>query len=545
MPRRDTVAPALRRAPAFVGFAAAAVLVWARPAAAIEALDVPLDHWAYEFLERVEIRAGLQAGVLALRPLTRGEMADLATGAAAAARAGRWRPTAIESSQIEMLRREFAEELRARGDTLDLPARAYHDWNGRNWRFQVAVRGRERIERVAAPVGVGRVDARTAIEPTLALELYRRFVFAEQVFYRVRTSDAPLAQTTDPRDGEAEFVFEPRDRFAITRTVEPYVRFATTHVRADLGRFRLVWGPGRHNALLLADATPAFDQVKVQARYGRMAFTSVVGQLRAARLLPSDPELRERYVSAHRLAWTPHPRLQVALSEALVWGDRGLDLAYVNPLTVLFVSQANNGDVDNALAGFDWSFRAGTGLGLYGECVIDDLNLRRGLGHFGNKIALLGGALWQEPFGAGDWDAEFEWSWASQFTYTHVRPIDRYQHFGGTLGSRTGPDSDLWVAGVRRRLSRGWSVRGFYELERHGEGGIGVDHDQRTSDRQEYLSGVAESRHQPGVELRYRALRSLDLLADARWVTIVNPSHDASARRRHEPSLRWETRLDF
>ena len=365
------------------------------------------------------------------------------------------------------------------------------------------------------------------------------------MFYRVRTSDAPMAQTTDPRDGEAEFVFEPRDRFAITRTVEPYVRFSTRRLRADLGRFRLHWGPGRHNGLLVTDATPAFDQLRLQAALGPVRWSSVVGQLRPARLLDTDPELRERYVSLHRLAWTPHRRFHVALSEAIVWGDRGLDLAYVNPLTVLFVSQANNGDTDNALAGFDWAWRPRHNLEIYGEGVVDDLNLRRGLRHFGNKLALLGGFLWLEPFGARDWDLELEWSAATQFTYTHVRPIDRYQHFGGTLGSRTGPDSELWVAGLRRRWTRGVSSRLFYELERHGEGGIAIAHDQRTSDRQDYLSGVVESRHQPGLELGYRGLRSVEVKAGARAVVIVNPAHIAGARRRTEPALRLESRFEF
>jgi hypothetical protein len=477
--------------------------------------------------------------------LTRGETAKLVAEAATRARDGAWQPTPIEARQLDMLRHEFADELAAYGDTLAVLDRAYHIWGGDRWRLQAFARGRERIERVAEPAATGRVDASTILEPAAALELVGKLVFVEQVFYRVRTSDAPMVQSTDPREGEAEYVFDPEDRFAVTRTVEPYVRFTTDPVRLELGRFRLHWGPGRYNGLLIVDETPAFDQFKLQAKLGPVRWTSVVGQLRPAELLPTDPQMDERYVSAHRLAFDIHRRFQLGVSEALIWGDRGLDLAYVNPLTVLFVSQANNGDLDNALVGVDFDWRVGRGLGLYGEGVVDDLNLRQGLSYYGNKLALLGGMLWMEPFGARDWDVEFEWSWHGQFTYTHVRPIDRYQHFGGTLGGRTGPDSDLWVAGVRRRLTRGWAVRAFYELVRHGEGGIAIDHDQRTSDNQAYLSGVVESRHQPGLELRYRGLRSIEVIADLRAAIITNPAHDPAADRRIEPALLLETRLDL
>ena len=140
---------------------------------------------------------------------------------------------------------------------------------------------------------------------------------------------------------------------------------------------------------------------------------------------------------------------------------------------------------------------------------------------------------------------EAEWSWASQFTYTHVHAINRYQHFGGTLGSRTGPDSDLWDVALRRRLSRGFEARLFYELERHGEGGIAVDHSQRTSDSQDYLSGVVESRSQPGFAIAYHGLRSVEFGLDLRAVTIRNAGHDATAPTRTSPAILVTTRVEL
>jgi hypothetical protein len=212
---------------------------------------------------------------------------------------------------------------------------------------------------------------------------------------------------------------------------------------------------------------------------------------------------------------------------------------------VLFVTQANQGDQDNALASVDGRILLPHGLELHGELALDDLNLRHGLRHFGNKAAVLGGFLWVAPFGARDWDLEAEWSWASQFTYTHVHPINRFEHFGGSLGSRTGPDSDLWWAGLRRRLSRGWSAGLFYELERYGEGSLAIAHNQRTSDTQEYLSGVVESRHQPGLALQYRGLRNIELHLDYRFVDVRHAEHVAQSAAQLTHQLRFETRLEF
>ena len=532
---------------AFVGWVLVGLVLVAGRAAAIDLLDVPLDHWSYEFLERLEVRAGLERSGLETRPATRGDMADLVRRLGEAARSGTWHPSRIEAAELDMLRAEFSEELTARGDSLPVLARAYHVWSGSGWRLQTFWRWRQIVDRHNPDLArdLPQVDARLALEPAAALRIGAHCLVAQQISYRARTGDGDFRHTIDVRDGAAEFHFEPRDRFTIVRTDLPTLHFGAGRWRADLGRARLRWGPGRHNSMLLAAATPPFDQLRLQLCLGRVRFTSVAGELRPARLVPADPEMRERHLAAHRLEIVAHRRLTLAVSEALVYGDRGLDLSYLNPLTVLFVSQGNQGDRDNALASVDGKLLLPSNLELYGECVVDDLNLRRGWRSYGNKLAVLGGFLWLEPCGRRDWDLEAEWSWANQFTYTHVRPINRYQHYGGSLGSRTGPDSDLWVIGLRRRLSRGWAARLFYEMERHGEGSLEKAHDTRTSDTQPYLSGTVESRRQPGLQIAYRGLRGLELYLDYRFVDVRHPAHDPGRRVLDAHQLAFETRVEF
>src|SRR5262249_16441773 len=141
----------------------------------------------------------------------------------------------------------------------------------------------------------------------------------------------------------------------------------------------------------------------------------------------------------------------------------------------------------------------------------------------------LAGVRWAAPFGARNWDVDAEWSWASQFLYTHHIPVDRYEHYGNSLGSRTGPDSDLWTLALRRQLSRGFGATAFYELERHGEGSLAESHAQRTSDFQNYLSGVHEVRYQPGAAIDYSGLRSASFRLEARAVGLLHANHDPSA----------------
>lgn len=500
-------------------------------ASCLELQDVPLDHWAYEMLERFEARASLGRSGLDTRPLRREQMARLVRRLGESAARGEWTPTRIEEAQLDMLRSEFSDELIAQGDTLlPLYCRAWHRWDGKHVRFQLFLVGRQSATRTTPGFDAdqSQVDARFLFEPAGAVAIGKSVLAFEQLSLRVRTSNGVLQQGTDVRGGEATFVYAPGDRFSVTRTAEPYVRFGRGPFLADLGRERLRWGPGRHNSLLIQDGTPPLDMLRLELDLGWLRFTNITAQMRPAELVPTDPDFTEKYLAAHRLVLVPHRRLTLAVSDAVVWGDRGIDLAYANPLAIFYVTQANIGDTDNALASVDAKLLL-PGIELYGEVLVDDLNLRRGLDDFGNKVGLLGGLFWPQPFGADDWEAEFEWSWASEFTYTHEFPINRYEHYGTVLGSRAGTDADLWFAGLGRRLSRGWTARAVYELERHGEGNVATAAEPQNIQTQEFLSGVVESRHRPGIDLVYRGLRSLEVTASWRYLHVTQPGHDAAA----------------
>ena len=526
----------------FVGW-----LVAAGPVAAMPQLDVPLEHWSYDFAERLALRAGQGRTFLDLRPVTRGEMAALVARLRTAVARGDFEPSGIEGQQLEMLASEFSEELVARGDSVPVLQRAYHVWNGDVWRLQAFWRGREQAssgDPDLDPAG-SQVDGSFSLEPAAALRLGQHFVGFVELRYRVRTTTGTLVNSADVREGEAEYVFEPRDRFSISRALDPLVRYDRGRWRIGLERTRVRWGPARSDPMLLADASPPLDALRFQLALGPVRFASLAGQVRPAQLLPTDPELRERRLAAHRLSIAPTQWLEFAFSEALVYGERGMDLAYLNPLAVLFVTQANLGDIDNALGSFDAALRLGRNLRLYGECVVDDLNLRRGLRHYGNKLGVALGFWAVSPFGAHDWEADGEWSWASQYTYTHHDPVNRFEHYGATLGSRIGPDADLWVVGLRRHFTPGWSARAFYELERHGEGDLAIGDDQRTTDEQDYLSGVVESRHQPGFELRYRSVRRIDVDAEYRYVLVHDAGNDPNRSRLERHAITVEARVEF
>ena len=526
----------------------AAFLASASSVHAIGLIDVPLDHWSYEMLDRFEVRAGLDRTILETLPLMRSDVAELVHRLITGAESETWSPSEVEWQQLRMLQAEFSEELTDQGYPVPVLQRAYHQWRPANTRFQMFYVARHTSEHAIQDRSgdLPQLDVSLLLQPAAAVQLFDHFAGFGQLNYRVRTGDGLLRQTRTTTDGATEFVFDPKDRFSITRTFDPYVRYGRGPVLVDFGRERLRWGPGRHNAMLLVDERPPIDQLRLRFDFGPVWFTSVFGQVRPQQFATDDPTLdfNEKYIAAHRLVIQAHRRLVLGISDVVVYGNRGIDLSYLNPLAIYFVTQSNNGDSDNALTGVDAKLLL-PNLELYGELILDDLNLRKGISHFGNKPAVLMGLLWMQPFGARDWDFDAEWSWASQYTYSHVTPINRWEHYGRTLGGRSGTDAALFVAGLRHRWSRGWSTRLAYELELLGEGDVSIGHDQRTSDEQEFLSGVAERLHRPGLEVHYRGLRNLVLDWRGSWEIVENPLHDSARSNLESLRLHFATRIEF
>jgi len=54
-----------------------------------------------------------------------------------------------------------------------------------------------------------------------------------------------------------------------------------------------------------------------------------------------------------------------------------------------------------------------------------------------------------------------------------------------------------------------------------------------------------QSSHQPGFELLYRGLRSLDAALEARWLHVTQAQHDPSAAATTDLQLRALTRVEF
>ena len=186
----------------------------------------------------------------------------------------------------------------------------------------------------------------------------------------------------------------------------------------------------------------------------------------------------ERYLALHRLRLRPLPWLNLAFTEMVVYGLRGPEVAYLNPLFPVKAAEHALYDRDNTLFSLEATVRPVRGVEVYGTWFVDDLATSElGDARFSNKWAMnAGGAVTLPVPGA---TAFAEYVRVEPYTYTHRFQQDgffynAYTHNGFGLGHPIGPNADQWLGGVQAWLPARVRVRALARYRRRGENPVGA-----------------------------------------------------------------------
>ena len=258
----------------------------------------------------------------------------------------------------------------------------------------------------------------------------------------------------------------------------------------QVGKDRAVWGPAPLDNLGLGGNAPGFHMVRLRSRLGALHLVSLHGALRPCPDRPDSPLCagtrdesrsyvvngmsrrldRDRWIAAHRLEAAVTRSLDIGFQEVVVYGDRGPEAAYLNPLTPYWAAQSHLGDKDNVMMAVDFDWRVRPGVRLWAAYLIDDLK-KLGIfsDDFANKFSLQAGLAWADPLGLSDLDLKARYVRIEPWIYTHRFPVNTFRHFDSPLGHSLGPNSERWRLSLDRRWSADWATAAWLEGRRHGD----------------------------------------------------------------------------
>jgi hypothetical protein len=522
-------------------------------------IGVPLSHWAYDAIERWEIQGYIDAVYNGSRPFTRREIADYINTTWKYYQDNPEKFSRTDIQQLHYLTLEFQEELLRK----KLP-NAYTQWRSRlnnifnskslkqlnkvlypNYRNFIHLHYKE-FNLSADPVlsysKQQKVDVETGENYTLSrisngllfygnLGNYFGFYFDltdnhlsdqryqnEKIPYQV-WEEAGWPYLTRRDNGDFEF----DENVA-------YLTFDYKYFFLAYGREYNQWGIGHTGNVLLSSNAQLYDQVKFIIRYWRFKYTHITAFLQYI-----SPEAREsiksqshidQYWSGNRLEINIGRGIQLGLSEAVIYGDRSLQIGYLNPLSFFKSIEHYYGDRDNGILGIDLEWRMVSGLKIYAEWFIDDITTTKlGTDWYGNKFAYQLGFFIVNPFTLKDIDFMVEYDRIEPYVYTHTyMDYNKYKHYDTILGHYITPNSDHLFLRLRKRLSKFLEIGTDFETHRHGsnleERNVGGDPDRPfqsgDSPNAKFLDGIRKDQKTYGLFLRYEFIRNLFLELDYR-----------------------------
>ena len=491
-------------------------------ASATSLVNVPHDHWSYEFIERLQAKGILGEFLSNSKPYSRGEVAEMILHVSRLHKDGRANLTDVDIELLKEMKREFAWELVEAGGPKCQKTGHLLDWTDGE-RTLVAEVGL--MQNSSFSTGDDR--HRTTLEVRLYGDVLNGLSFYNhsKVSYEV-ADDEPVAwERNDPR----------RVRYPWIGISDAYIVFGTPRLNIQAGKDVVLWGTGYHGVIGLSSIEPTFDIVRLRTKIWRANFTSLLGFLRDDLTREHATDVPRKYLSAHRVEIVPYPGVCVAWQEVYIYAEK-LHFQLLNPIIPYQMSEDYLGGIGNNTMEGDICISLIPNTKIYTALSIDDF--QTSLSPFkypGFGWAVLGGVVIADPFGVENTDVIVEYARVDPWTYTHRGTHEdpptptAYKHFGEPLGHWIGPNADDVLAQVDWRFSKNIHGSIFYNRLRHGEiGGNMYDVPDYTEREKSFLEGIVESKKIIGLGLSYTTLHELEVNAEYRYIETKNRQKDKS-----------------
>lgn len=454
---------------------------------------VPLGDPVYDFLDRCAVRSLISINTTNIRPLTRYDVAGLLMSSASKCNSLN---DPVLKADLSYFLREFAWDVlrwrSERGNQQRRPGSVSLDINSilsKPHKHLKSVSSGE-MNFVFDPVVRFRVDAdkdRTVVRRAAGIGFYGnvsqwvgyRFQFVDHTergggpYWRRDQLMEDVYGYVGPLQGNKETYYD---------MTEASMSMQWKRVNLFFGKDRISWGPGSADKLQLSGNGPSFNHLNLNIRlFSNARFSYLVGKLQ-----PHGSEtdtlymteegwtrtaISSKWIAAHRLEYSPWDNVTIGIAESIIWGERGLDAAYLNPLNFYYSAEHDGGDRDNVLMSGDIQLRIANRCIVYGELLIDDLKTSTlGKGDPGNKLGFRAGG-WLSDTGIDGLETSLEYTRLEPFVYSHFFPVNVFSTWTTSLGSDLRPNSDRirWI--VLYRPVRNIEISGRLDINRHGSTG--------------------------------------------------------------------------
>jgi len=253
---------------------------------------------------------------------------------------------------------------------------------------------------------------------------------------------------------------------------ESHVNYQKDWFNASIGREYRLTGAAYFNRFILSDFSTSFDAISLGADFSgfkyKFTHASLLGFVNKAGTWETGfgISIPPKYLAMHRFSVNGYWG-EFSFFETVVYSDRQIDLAYLNPLSFFKSLEHALRDRDNSGIGLDFTYRFLDIFQLKGTYFLDDVRFEMiGKEYWGNKSSVnigLGAAI---PYG---FDLKAEYARVEPYTYSHFNRQNAMVNDGYLFSSSLLPNSDRISLGIVWWFSERYPIEFEYSYTRHGE----------------------------------------------------------------------------
>ncbi len=262
---------------------------------------------------------------------------------------------------------------------------------------------------------------------------------------------------------------------------EGYITADFNLIRFKYGRDRMNigYGPGK---MILGNGSPIFDYLGMNIKYKFFSYSFFHGQLLGRESYAADTitggvhVVESKFMVYHRIAFDISKHLNIGAGEVVIYGERPLDLSYLNPFSFYKSVEHSNRDRDNAMLFFDVDNKSLDRVKLYASLLIDDITFGKlGTGWWGNQTIIDAGISSELLYSLLPLGIKFQYTRIEPYVYTHRLVRNNYTSYGYNLSSFTEPNSELFLTEINYRFNGRLSLSLFYNYKIHGANPLNTD----------------------------------------------------------------------
>ncbi|MCO5248190.1 MAG: hypothetical protein M9887_04490 [Chitinophagales bacterium] len=263
-----------------------------------------------------------------------------------------------------------------------------------------------------------------------------------------------------------------------------YVTFSPSkYVSIQFGHDKNFIGDG-YRSLFLSDYGNDYFFLKLNTRVWKLNYTNIFAELTANYDGGADKLLNKKYMAAHHLSFNVSKWLNLGVFEAVVFSrENHFELQYLNPIIFYRSLEQTLGSPDNAMIGFDFKANFAKHFSLYGQLLLDEMNIGKEFDFanqklkglfkpkrwWGTKVGTQLGLKYIDVFGVDNLDFQIEVNLVRPYTYTHDDKVTTWTNYNLPLAHPLGANFTEIVSILRYQPAAKWFITLKHIRARYGE----------------------------------------------------------------------------